>query len=390
MKALVLSGGAGTRLRPITHTSAKQLVPVANKPVLFYGLESIRDAGITDVGIIVGETAEEVKAAVGDGSALGIKATYIPQDAPKGLAHAVLIAKDFLQNEPFVMYLGDNFLLGGITSLVNDFSNSNAEAQILLTKVPNPKQFGIAVLDEKGNVKTHPIWRDSEVALTSTKKVVNFANKHKKRIHILHVSSKEEIDFLSTNKKYVTVETTPQFLTLFAPDCYEELGTLAQMNPPIRTKDHQIILWKRLLDGTIDVLGSDHAPHTLKEKQKTYPESPSGLTGVQTMLPIMLDHVSNKKLSFQRLVELLSINPCKIFNIKKRGEIKEGYFADLTIIDMNLDFKITNDWIASRCGWTPFHNKTVRGFPVGTIVNGKIASWDKKIVNTKFGKPLEF
>ena len=158
MKALVLSGGAGTRLRPITHTSAKQLVPVANKPVLFYGLESIRDAGITDVGIIVGETAEEVKAAVGDGSALGIKATYIPQDAPKGLAHAVLIAKDFLGNEPFVMYLGDNFLLGGITDLVNDFSKGIAEAQILLTKVPNPKQFGIAVLDDKGNVKTLSGW----------------------------------------------------------------------------------------------------------------------------------------------------------------------------------------------------------------------------------------
>jgi dihydroorotase len=246
------------------------------------------------------------------------------------------------------------------------------------------------ILIEKGNVKTHSVWRDSEVALTSTKKVVGFANKHKKRIHILHVSSKEEIEFLSNNKKYVTVETTPQFLTLFAPDCYEELGTLAQMNPPIRTKDHQEVLWKGLLDGTIDVLGSDHAPHTLKEKQKPYPESPSGLTGVQTMLPIMLNHVNNKKLTLQKLVELLSINPCKIFNIKKRGEIKEGYYADLTIIDMNLNFKITNDWIASRCGWTPFNNKTVKGFPVGTVVNGKVASWDKKILDTKLGKPLEF
>ena len=205
-----------------------------------------------------------------------------------------------------------------------------------------------------------------------------------------NLTSVPEIDFLPNNKKYVTVETTPQFLTLFAPDCYEELGTLAQMNPPIRTKDHQIVLWKRLLDGTIDVLGSDHAPHTLTEKQKVYPESPSGLTGVQTMLPIMLDHVNNKKLKFQRLVELLSINPCKIFNIKKRGEIREGYFADLTVIDMNLNFKITNDWIASRCGWTPFNDKIVKGFPVGTIVNGKIASWDKKIVDTKFGQPLEF
>ena len=152
MKALVLAGGAGTRLRPITHTSAKQLVPVANKPVLFYGLEAIRDAGITDVGIIVGDTAAEVQAAIGDGSNLGIKATYIPQDAPKGLAHAVLIAKDFLGDEPFVMYLGDNFLLGGITKLVQEFAESEAAAQILLTKVSNPQSFGIAVVDDKGDV----------------------------------------------------------------------------------------------------------------------------------------------------------------------------------------------------------------------------------------------
>jgi len=152
MKALVLAGGAGTRLRPITHTSAKQLVPVANKPVLFYGLEAIRDAGITDIGIIVGDTAKEVEAAIGDGSDLGIKATYIPQDAPKGLAHAVLIAKDFLGDEPFVMYLGDNFLLGGITKLVEEFAAGDAAAQILLTKVSNPQSFGIAVVDDKGDV----------------------------------------------------------------------------------------------------------------------------------------------------------------------------------------------------------------------------------------------
>ncbi|MGA1082419.1 MAG: glucose-1-phosphate thymidylyltransferase [Candidatus Nanopelagicales bacterium] len=152
MKALVLAGGAGTRLRPITHTSAKQLVPVANKPVLFYGLEAIRDAGITEVGIIVGDTAAEVEAAIGDGSKLGIKAIYIPQDAPKGLAHAVLIAKDFLGEDPFVMYLGDNFLLGGITKLVEEFAAGDAAAQILLTKVSNPQSFGIAVVDSKGDV----------------------------------------------------------------------------------------------------------------------------------------------------------------------------------------------------------------------------------------------
>jgi glucose-1-phosphate thymidylyltransferase len=152
MKALVLSGGAGTRLRPITHTSAKQLVPVANKPVLFYGLEAIRDSGITDVGIIVGDTAAEIMAAVGDGSELGIKATYIRQEAPLGLAHCVLIAQDFLGDDDFIMYLGDNFIIGGITELVAEFRAERPAAQILLTKVDNPSQFGIAELSADGHI----------------------------------------------------------------------------------------------------------------------------------------------------------------------------------------------------------------------------------------------
>ena len=154
MKALVLSGGAGTRLRPITHTSAKQLVPVANKPVLFYGLEAIRDAGVTEVGIIVGDTAAEIEAAVGDGSELGISVTYIRQDAPLGLAHCVLIAHDFLGDDDFVMYLGDNFIIGGITELVQEFRAGTYDAQILLTKVDNPSQFGVAELGPHGGVTT--------------------------------------------------------------------------------------------------------------------------------------------------------------------------------------------------------------------------------------------
>ena len=154
MKALVLSGGAGTRLRPITHTSAKQLVPVANKPVLFYGLEAIRDAGVTDVGIIVGDTHAEIEAAVGDGSELGIQVTYIRQEAPLGLAHCVLIAQEFLGDEDFVMYLGDNFIIGGITELVQEFREGSYDAQILLTKVENPSQFGVAELGPHGGVTT--------------------------------------------------------------------------------------------------------------------------------------------------------------------------------------------------------------------------------------------
>lgn len=152
MKALVLAGGAGSRLRPLTHTSAKQLIPIANKPVLFYGLESLRDAGIREVGIIVGDTAAEIRAAVGDGSQFGIAVTYIPQDAPLGLAHCVLIAREFLGDEEFVMYLGDNFIVGGISAIVERFRQDPADAQLLLTKVPDPTQFGVAELDPDGRV----------------------------------------------------------------------------------------------------------------------------------------------------------------------------------------------------------------------------------------------
>jgi len=152
MKALILAGGTGSRLRPLTYTSAKQLVPVANKPVLFYGLEAVVEAGITEVGVVVGETREEIQAAVGDGSAFGCRVTYIEQKAPLGLAHAVLIAEEFLSPDPFVMYLGDNLIAGGIVSLVEEFREQGPNAEILLARVPNPEQFGVAALDEDGRV----------------------------------------------------------------------------------------------------------------------------------------------------------------------------------------------------------------------------------------------
>jgi glucose-1-phosphate thymidylyltransferase len=148
MKGLILSGGRGTRLRPLTYTSAKQLVPVANKPVLFYGIESMADAGITDIGIVVGDTQAEIRAAVGDGSRWGVKITYIEQDEPRGLAHCVLISEDFIGSDPFVMYLGDNLLNRGIRPLVDEFLRERPAAQILLARVPDPQMFGVAELSE--------------------------------------------------------------------------------------------------------------------------------------------------------------------------------------------------------------------------------------------------
>ncbi len=243
---------------------------------------------------------------------------------------------------------------------------------------------------KKGDVHSHPTWRNVECAISSTRRVVKIAERYNKRIHVLHVTTKEEVDFLAMHKKNVTFETTPQHLTIYAPDCYDKLGTYAQMNPPLRTKDHYDRLWVAIKNNIVDVLGSDHAPHLKKNKDKEYPNSPSGMPGVQTIFPIMINHVNNGKLSLKQLIDLMCENPCKIFGIKNKGFIKEGYDADLTIVDMNKEVTITNEMIASKCGWTPFHNFKVKGFPVGTIVNGNLVMQNGKILIRSKGEPLEF
>ena len=245
-------------------------------------------------------------------------------------------------------------------------------------------------LIKKGDVHSHPEWRNAESAISSTRRVVKIAERYNKKIHVLHVTTKEEVDFLAMHKKNVTFEITPQHLTLYAPDCYDKLGTYAQMNPPLRTKDHYDRLWAAIKNNIVDVLGSDHAPHTKENKQKEYPNSPSGMPGVQTIFPVMIDHVNKGKLSLEQLIKLMCENPCKIFGINNKGYIKEEYDADLTIVDMKKDQIIKNETIASKCGWTPFHNYKVTGFPVATIVNGVIAMENGKIISNQVGQPLNF
>ena len=243
---------------------------------------------------------------------------------------------------------------------------------------------------KEGDVSSHPNWRNEDCALESTKRVVRIAQKHKKKIHILHVTTKQEIDFFAKNKENVTFEITPQHLTLFAPDCYDKLKTLSQMNPPIRTKDHYDKLWEAVNESLVSTIGSDHAPHTLEEKNRIYPLSPSGMPGVQTLLPVMLNHINNGKLNLNKLVKLVCENPCNLFGIKSKGYIKENYDADLTIVDMKKEVIIKNNWIESKCKWTPFNDFKVKGFPVGTVVNGKIVMENGKIVTKASGKPLCF
>ena len=241
-----------------------------------------------------------------------------------------------------------------------------------------------------GDVNSHPDWRNNECAMSSTRRVVKIAERYNKQIHVLHVTTKEEVDFLAMHKKNITFEITPQHLTLFAPDCYNKLGTFAQMNPPIRKKEHYDRLWTAVDNSIVDVLGSDHAPHSKEDKNKKYPASPSGMPGVQTILPIMLNHVNKKKLSLEQLIKLMCENPCKIFGIQNRGYIKKGFHADLTIVDMNKEQTIKNEMMATKCGWTPFHGMTIKGFPVATIINGKTVMSDGKVVLEGFGQPLEF
>ncbi len=241
-----------------------------------------------------------------------------------------------------------------------------------------------------GKVELHPLWRDELTALNATKRIVHLAKKTSRPIHILHVSTGEEMDFLRKHKDICTVECLPQYLTFSAPECYDKLGTLAQMNPPIRDKKHQEALWQAIKDGTVDVLGSDHAPHTLDEKKRPYPQSPSGMTGVQTILPIMLNHVHKGRLTLPRLVELMSYNPAQIWKMSKQGEIKIGAWADLTVVDLNRVQRIERKWIVSRSGWSPYEGMDVTGWPTAVIIRGKIAMRDGEVLGHPQGKPFQF
>ena len=242
----------------------------------------------------------------------------------------------------------------------------------------------------EGDPRSHPVWRDEAAALMATERLVKLAHEAGKRIHILHVSTGQEIDFLRDHKDVASCEVTPHHLTMAAPECYERLGTRAQMNPPVRSAEHRERLWYGVAQGIVDVLGSDHAPHTLEEKAKAYPASPSGMTGVQTLVPVMLDHVNAGQLSLARFVDLTSAGPARLFNIACKGRIAAGYDADLTVVDLKRSEVIRDDWVASRAGWTPYDGLRVTGWPVGTFVRGGRVMWQGELVTPAVGEPVRF
>jgi dihydroorotase len=243
---------------------------------------------------------------------------------------------------------------------------------------------------ESKNVCDHPVWRNEESALSSTKRLLNLARKFQRKVHVLHISSKQEMEFLKTQKDIASVEMLPQFLTFSAPECYYRLGTKAQQNPPIRDSSHLEFLWKAVLDGTVDILGSDHAPHLLEEKAKEYPQSPSGMPGVQTLVPLMLNFVNQKKLSLERFSELVGEGPRRVFGCFSKGRIAEGMDADLTIVDMKQEKTIEASWLKSKCGWSPYEGMKVKGWVHSVFVNGALALSEGVETGEKNGHVIEF
>jgi dihydroorotase len=242
----------------------------------------------------------------------------------------------------------------------------------------------------RGDPRSHPVWRDAETARMSTERVIRLARAAGRRLHVLHVTTADEIPLLADAKDIATAETTPQHLTLAAPECYERLGSYAQMNPPIRDAHHRDALWRAVSDGVIDVIGSDHAPHTRAEKDKVYPDTPSGMPGVQTLVTILLDHVNAERLSLERFIDLTSSGAARIFGIAGKGRIACGYDADFTIVDLKAKMKIENSWIASKCGWTPFDGMETTGWAMATIIRGKTIMRDRALVEAGQGKPIRF
>lgn len=248
----------------------------------------------------------------------------------------------------------------------------------------------LALVKNGADPSMHPVWRDEETAIRATTRLLRLARRAGRRVHVLHVSTAQEMDLLAQHKDLATVEVLVNHLTLAAPECYERLGTFAQMNPPVRDAGHRDGIWRALRAGVVDCIGSDHAPHTREEKARPYPQSPSGMPGVQTLLPVMLDHVHAGRLSLQRLIDLTSAGPARIYDIAGKGRIALGYDADFSVVDLQAKRTITNAWMKTKCGWTPFDGMPVTGWPIATIVRGAVVMREDELIGTPIGAPVRF
>ncbi len=245
-------------------------------------------------------------------------------------------------------------------------------------------------LAREGDWTSHPEVRDVEAAVRSTRRLLSLAERLGKRVHVLHVTTAEEVDIIAAHRAVATMEANPQHLTFTAPDIYLRLKGYAQMNPPIREARHQEGLWRGVRQGIVDVIGTDHAPHTREEKEKPYPASPSGMPGVQTLVPVMLTHVAQGRLTLERFVDLTAHGPQRVFGLADKGRLAVGYDADLTLVDLNARRTIRDEDMANRSGWTPFNGFEAQGWPMATIIRGRIVMRDDEVIAPGEGLPLRF
>jgi dihydroorotase len=237
---------------------------------------------------------------------------------------------------------------------------------------------------------SHMEWRDEECAFLGTRRLLALARKTARPAHILHVSTAQELDYLKDYRDIATCEMLVNHLTQVAPDCYERLGGFAVMNPPIRGQRHMDAAWAAINDGTVDTIGSDHAPHARANKLLPWPNCASGLTGVQTLVPIMLNHVNAGRLPLTRLVDLMSAGPARVYGALGKGRLAAGYDADFTVVDLKKQRRIEESWIVSPCGWTPFAGMDITGWPVATIIRGQTVMRDDAVLGSPSGKLVKF
>ncbi len=237
---------------------------------------------------------------------------------------------------------------------------------------------------------SHMEWRDEETAFLGTRRLMALARATGRPAHILHVSTAEELDYLKDFRDLATCELLVNHLTQVAPEVYETLQGFGVMNPPIRGPRHQDAAWAAIRDGTVDTIGSDHAPHSREKKKLPWPDCPAGLTGVQTIVPVMLNHVSAGRLSLSRLVDLMCAGPARVYGVVGKGRLAAGYDADFTLVDLRRQRRIEESWIVSPCGWTPFAGLEVTGWPVVTIVRGHQVMRDDEVLGTPQGRLVRF
>ena len=368
---------------------AIETIPTGTKAAVLGGLAAVFDMPNTSPSIIGADRLAwkqdyvEQNAWCDMGLYVGAAKTNVPELAELELGRGVCGVKVFAGSST-----GD--------LLVEDDASLEAVMRSGRRRVSYHSEDEARLQARKGMFKSgdpyacHMEWRDEECAFLGTRRLMALARRTGRPAHILHVSTAEELDYLGGYRDVATVELLVNHLTQVAPEVYEQLGGLGVMNPPIRGRRHWEAAWAAVRDGTVDTVGSDHAPHALAAKRRPWPECPAGLTGVQTLVPVMLDHVAAGRLSLSRMVDLMCAGPARVYGAVGKGRLAVGYDADFTLVDLKRRRTIENSWIASPCAWTPFHGMAVTGWPAATVVRGHVVMRDDEALGSPVGRLVRF